>query len=63
MNKIFSIGDPIEVRFATHDGYIWNLAHVVSVNHSHIFVATADNRRVPIFRGSGDYRRPQEAKP
>lgn len=56
-----SRGDPIEVRKATHDGYIWIPAVVVSVEEHAIGVAYASGMRHVLERGKQHYRRPQRA--
>ncbi|QIG68935.1 hypothetical protein EVB71_083 [Rhizobium phage RHph_Y55] len=53
-----SPGDKIEVRFATHDGYIWNPAVVMTVLEHKITVAYPDGKSHDLKRGGTmHYRR------
>jgi hypothetical protein len=55
----FKSGDPIEVRFATHDGYIWNRAEVLYVDHKFIAVAYPSGTGQALPHNEGRYRAPQ----
>lgn len=63
MDKNISIGDPVEVKFATHDGPIWNPATVVAVLPHEITVAYADGRRQALLRGEGMFRVSKNTQP
>lgn len=54
-------GDPVEIRFPTHDNVIWNAATVVQNDSGSLCVAFADGRRQAVPHGEGHYRRPIEA--
>lgn len=52
-------GDKVEIRTATHDGYIWNPAVVVAASEHKIRVAYPSGRPHDLNRGTTHYRRPQ----
>ncbi|QIG67699.1 hypothetical protein EVB51_082 [Rhizobium phage RHph_Y17] len=56
--KDLAPGDKIEVRFATHDGYIWNPAVVSEVREHKFCVAYPDGKLHVLERGTNHYRRP-----
>lgn len=63
MDKNISIGDPVEVKFATHDGPIWHPATVVAVLPHEITVAYADGQRHAVLRDEGMFRLPRHTQP
>lgn len=52
-----AIGDPVEVRFATHDGYLWRPATVTFADAAQLCVAYAGGKREALPHGQGRYRR------
>lgn len=55
-----TIGDPVEVRFATQDGYLYRPATVVHVDDAQLCVAYSDGQRRALPHGENQYRIPQK---
>lgn len=52
-------GDDVEIKFATHDGYIWLLATVVYVNADGMTVQYPSGHERFIDHDHDGYRRPE----
>lgn len=51
-----AVGDQIEVRFATHDGYIWNAATVTYMDGFKLKAAYPNGKSVFLLHDKGQYR-------
>jgi hypothetical protein len=59
MEKRFEEGDRIEIRYPTHDGYIWNPGTVAFAGDRFLGVDLPDGaRKVVALRRQDEYRRP-----
>ena len=49
-------GDEVEVRFATHDGYLWHPARILHVNADHVEVEYASGHRRRMTNDAEQFR-------
>jgi len=64
MNKhLLKAGDPVEVRFTTHDGYIWKYARVIFVDDQSISVEHRGGFREGFLHDDGRLRVPKSTQP
>ena len=61
INRVpLGIGDPVRVKFATHDGYIWHCATVLRDDEDGLSVQYASGMRQKIPHGERRYERVRE---